>query len=154
PASAGLPGQLLGGEFFNRNPDDFFGEQVIAWGGGGSTASYYNPAVGANAPYYQPLGDPPLSRFGVFTGHAYRLPGTYMVSGKVHDDADGEDAACFDHPITVGDAPLQVLRRRPVVSAVEGQATGPLLLATLVDFDTNASPADLSATVCFGNGQT
>jgi hypothetical protein len=121
--------------FLDANPgatqDDF--SATILWGDGTSSPA----GVSANG----------SGAWTVNAKHTYAEEGSYSVLVQVADQGTSAGAS---GTVIVADAPLQVTSQN--VSATEGQAVSNVLIATFTDGDTNATAADYSATVAWGDG--
>ena len=123
------------GSFTDGNPvattADFTG--TIDWGDGSpnSVAFFTNTGPGA---------------FDVSGDHTYAKPGIYTVTTNVFDD-DGATTT-LTSSFTITDLPVTGATRS--FTAVEGQNTGPFILATFEDPNTMATVADVSATLGIG----
>ena len=85
--------------------------------------------------------------FDVLGTHAYAAPGAYTTTVVVADV--GGSVVTLNGSVTVTDRPLTGIARD--LTAVEGQDSGNVVLATVNDPDTLATVADLGATVNWGD---
>jgi hypothetical protein len=137
-ANTGLPpSDSVVGTFADANPaaqaSDF--TATIDWGDG-SAASIGTVGLTADG-----LG------FKVLGSHTYARPGNYGAKVLVTDV--GGATATLTGLVRVTDAPLTGVPR--AIAAVEGQDTGPIVLAIVDDPNPLAAAADLTATVLWGD---
>ena len=84
--------------------------------------------------------------FNVSGSHTYAKPGVYTVTTNVVDD--GGSTTTLIASFTVTDLPVTGATKS--FTAVEGQNTGPFVLATFEDPNTLATVADVNATLAVG----
>ncbi len=124
------------GSFTDGNPNapvtDFTG--TIDWGDGSpNSVALFAPGVGAGA-------------FNVSGSHTYAKPGVYNVTTTVIDE-EGKTTT-LNASFTITDLP--VTGETKSFTAVEGQNTGPFVLATFEDPNTLATVADVKAELAIG----
>jgi hypothetical protein len=150
PLSAGSPvslaantGLALSGSlvatFTDANPaaaaTDF--TAAIDWGDGTPSSTGAVVATTGSEP----------GAFGILGSHAYALPGRYTTTVVITDA--GAATVTLTGTAAVSDAPLAGIPRS--ISAVEGQDTGTVVLATIDDPNPLAAAADLTASVDWGD---
>ena len=123
------------GTFTDANPaaptTDFTG--TIDWGDGSPTSFAVFAGVGGGV-------------FDVSGSHTYAKAGVYTVTTNVFD-VGGSTTTLFGS-FTITDLPVTGATRS--FTAVEGQNTGPFILATFEDPNTLATVADVNATLAVG----
>jgi PKD repeat protein len=134
--NTGVPLSAVGvGSFTDANPgattSDFAG--TIYWGDGSpaSAATFTAGAAGV---------------FDVSGSHTYAKPGVYTVTTHVADD-DGETVT-LSATFTITDLPVTGATKN--FTAIEGQSTGPFVLATFEDPNTLATLSDVKAVLAVG----
>jgi hypothetical protein len=91
---------------------------------------------------------------GVYAGHAYAEEGSYAVTVAVQDAGGAALAGIGGASVQVADAALSDTSAAATASAVEGAATGDLVLASFTDADPGTAAADYTAIVHWGDGQS
>jgi hypothetical protein len=119
----------------SAQPGDFTAN--IDWGDGNTS----NGTITAAGP----------GTFDVTGSHTYATAGSYTIGIQV--TACGGSPATATGTATVSSAGPQHLVAQPV-AAVAGQAFTNQTVATFTDSDPNANPADLAATINWGDGNT
>ncbi len=123
------------GSFTDANPgaitSDFTG--TIDWGDGSPNSVAIFAGVGGGV-------------FDVSGSHTYAKPGVYTVTTNVFDV--GGSTTTLIGSFTITDLPVTGSTKS--FTAVEGQNTGPFVLATFEDPNTLATVADVSATLAIG----
>jgi hypothetical protein len=117
----------------NAKPADF--SATIDWGDSSSAASVVSLGSG---------------NFAVLGTHAYAEEGPSTLSVQVADD---DQALTATAAVTVSDAPLSQLQVQPP-TPTEGTSTGAVTLATFHDANPDASAADFSVTIDWGDGSS
>jgi len=108
----------------------------IAWGDGATTAGTVSGSGGTLV---------------VNGNHAYSEEGTYSAQVTLGDNAPGTASATANVAVNVADAPLQITS--PGISSTEGVLFSGTV-ASMSDADPNATAADFTATVAWGDGTT
>jgi large repetitive protein len=128
--------------FTDANPSGTVSDfaATITWGDGTTSAGNIIK-VGGNA-----LG----STFQVIGSHTYGEEGSFPISVAINDV--GGQATATTSTATIVDAPLAA--QGTSIQGVEGNSTGPVLVATFTDANTTATIADYTVSVSWGDGTT
>ena len=150
-AVEGIPtGTKVLATFTDANPyatvSDFTtagGSVSINWGGTGT---------GATGPTVTLVSKSPLGvTFSVSGGFTYADEGTYPIKVTITDNG-GSTTSATATAVVVADAKLTPGPAVPMISAVEGNSTGSVLLAEFNDANPAAPITDMSGTINWGDG--